>query len=272
MKKRILYITFSTLILAACTNVKKVQVIQDALSKADSSRLNLVPVKIDSTFIIQNIVNSIAKNKLEFETMNAKLKLDYESEKNADSYIVNMSLKKDSALFVTFRGAMGVIGLKAIINKDSVILIFPLSKKIERKPLSYLKEVIKIPFSFQTIEDLMVGNLIFMDNNKLVSYQRTDDKLQIGTVGTLFKTLLVLSEDNTKVLHLKLDDLDISQNRTCDISYAQHVPFGNGQFPMFREITIGGKAKLEIKMEIKEYNFNEPLKYTFAVPKPGKRR
>jgi hypothetical protein len=41
---------------------------------------------------------------------------------------------------------------------------------------------------------------------------------------------------------------------------------------MSREISIGGRTKLEIRMEIKEYGFDEPLKYTFAIPRPGKRR
>jgi hypothetical protein len=44
------------------------------------------------------------------------------------------------------------------------------------------------------------------------------------------------------------------------------------QFPLNRDIAIAGQARLEIHMEVKEFTFNEPLKYTFAIPKPGKRR
>jgi hypothetical protein len=43
-------------------------------------------------------------------------------------------------------------------------------------------------------------------------------------------------------------------------------------FPLNREIAIEGKSKLIIHMEFKEFGFNEPLKYTFAIPRPGKRR
>ena len=266
------YIIFGVVFMAACTNVKKVQVLKDALSKSDSTYLVKKKPTIDSNLIVQNIVHHIVENKLKFSTMNARLKLDYESEKNADNYIVNISLIKDSAIYITIRGAMGVIGLKAIIDKDSVLLIFPLNRTQERRPLSYLQEVVKIPFTFQTIQDLMIGNPIFMDKVTLTSYKKTADRLQIGLLGNLFKNLIVLNEDNTKVLHFKLDDVDISEHRTCDITYSQHEAVLNGQFPLSREIIIGGKSKLEIRMEIKEYSFNEPLKYTFAIPKPGKRR
>lgn len=266
------YIIIGVVFMAACTNVKKVQVLKDALSKSDSTYLIKKKPTIDSNLIVQNIVHHIVENKLKFSTMNVRLKLDYESEKNADNYIVNISLIKDSAIFITIRGAMGVIGLKAIIDKDSVLLIFPLNRTQERRPLTYLQEVVKIPFTFQTIQDLMIGNPIFMDKVTLTSYKKTADRLQIGLLGNLFKNLIVLNEDNTKVLHFKLDDVDISEHRTCDITYGQHQAVLNGHFPLSREIIIGGKSKLEIRMEIKEYSFNEPLKYTFAIPKPGKRR
>jgi len=259
------------ILLGACTNVKKVQVIQDALSKSDSS-YSKKEVVIDSTLIINNIVEKIASHKLDFVTMNAKFKVDYESEKNADAYIANISITKDTAMYITIRGAMGVIGLKALIKRDSVTLVFPLSKKIDRRPLSYLQEVVKIPFTFKTLQDLIVGNPIFMDSTKVTSFKKTEEKLQVSLLGVLFKNLIILNEDNTKVLNLKLDDIDIDQHRTCDISYSQHTPVFQTQFPLNRDISIGGKSKLVIHMEVKEYNFNEPLKYTFAIPRPGKRR
>jgi hypothetical protein len=90
--------------------------------------------------------------------------------------------------------------------------------------------------------------------------------------GKLFKNLITLSEDNVKVLHLKLDDIDINQHRTCDITYSNHSNVLQNQFPANRDIAIAAQSRLEIHMEMKDYSFNEPLKYNFVIPKPGKRR
>jgi hypothetical protein len=262
------------LLSVACANVKKVQVIQDALAlKAlpDSAAL-AEKARLDSALMVQGIVRNIANTKIGFKTMNAKLKIDYETTKDKDSYIANLSIQKDSGMYITIRGAMGVIGLKAFINKDSVILIFPLSKKTERHPLSYLQEVIKIPLNYQTIEDLVVGNPIFMDSIDIISYKVINEKLQVSLVGKLFKNLIVLSEDNTKLVQLKLDDVDAAKHRTCDINYSQHTLVKNTQFPIYRTISINAQTKLDIGMEIKEFNFDEPLKYTFTVPKTGRRK
>jgi hypothetical protein len=262
------------LLSVACANVKKVQVIQDALTVKvlpDSAAL-AEKARLDSALMVQGIVRNIANTKIGFKTMNAKLKIDYETIKDKDSYIANLSIQKDSGMYITIRGAMGVIGLKAFINKDSVILIFPLSKKTERHPLSYLQEVIKIPLNYQTIEDLVVGNPIFMDSIDIISYKVINEKLQVSLVGKLFKNLIVLSEDNTKLVQLKLDDVDAAKHRTCDINYSQHTLVKNTQFPIYRTISINAQTKLDIGMEIKEFNFDEPLKYTFTVPKTGRRK
>ena len=91
-------------------------------------------------------------------------------------------------------------------------------------------------------------------------------------LGSLFKNLIVLNEDNSKILQLKLDDIDIAQHRTCAIAYSNHVPVNQYQFPMNRELIISAQSRLEVRMEVKEFSFNEPLKYTFVIPKPGKRK
>ena len=96
--------------------------------------------------------------------------------------------------------------------------------------------------------------------------------LQVSLLGPLFKNLIRLSEDNSKVMHLKIDDVDVNMHRTCDISYSDHTQVMQYQFPLYRDLAISAQSRLEIHMEVKEFNFNEPLKYTFAIPKPGKRR
>jgi len=258
----------------ACANVKKVQVIQDALAVKvlpDAAAL-AEKARLDSALMVEGIVHNIAHTKIGFKTMNAKLKMDYETSKNKDSYIANLSIQKDSGMYITIRGAMGVIGLKAFINKDSIFLTFPLSKKNERHPLSYLQEVVKIPLNYQTIEDLIIGNPIFMDSIDIISYTVINERLQVSLIGKLFKNLIILSEDNTKLVQLKLDDVDAAKHRTCNINYSQHTLVNNIQFPLFRTISINAQTKLDIGMEIKEFNFDEPLKYTFSVPKIGRRK
>lgn len=274
MKMRHFFFFLMIVLLAACTTSRKVQVIQDALSKKDTANYQIIAetTKVDSGELVKQIVKKISNTKFAFNTMNAKFKVDYESVTNSDGFIANISINKGKAIYITVRGAMGVIGLKAIITKDSIQLFYPLKKKVELRPLSYLQEVVKIPFTFNTIEDLIVGNPIFMEDAAIVNYKMNSNKLEVGMTGKIFKNLITLSEDNIKVMHLKLDDIDINQHRTCDITYSNHTSLNQNSFPQNRDIAISAQSRLEIHMEMKDYSFNEPLKYTFVIPKSGKRR
>ena len=264
---------FLLLLVSSCATFKKVQIIQDAVSKSDTTKRQFVAEikKVDSLAIVKNILSKIAIAKLDYKTMNARIKVEYESAKNADSYIANVSMIKDSQIYITIRGAMGVIGIKAFIKKDSVVLLYPLNKtkSVERRPISYLQEVVKIPFTFSTLQDLILGNPIFMDSTSILSFKSNDNQFQVSLMGRLFKNLVILNNDNSKVLHLKLDDVDLNQHRTCDIAFNDHINVGQYQFPLKRAISIVAQQKLDIQMEVKEFTFNEPVKYTFAIPKTG---
>jgi hypothetical protein len=231
------------LLTAACSNVKKVQVIQDALTVKvvpDAAAL-AEKARQDSLLMVKGIVRNIANTKIDFKTMNAKVKMDYETINDKKSFIANISIQKDSGIYITMRFDLGIIGVKAFINKDSIFLNFPQDKKTERHALSYLQELI-------------------------------NERLQVSLMGKLFKNLMILSEDNSKLVELKLDDVDATKHRTCDIIYSEHALVKNIQFPLNRNISINAQTKIDIGMEIKEFNFDEPLKYTFTIPKTGKRK
>ena len=274
MNKSVLYFSMLILLLTSCATSRKVQVIQDALSKNDSinALLNAEKNKVDSGLIVKDIIEKISTTKLSFTTLNAHVKVDYQTVDRSDAFITNISIERGKVIYITARGAMGVIGLKAKITNDSVFIYYPLSKKLEKRPFSYLQEIIKIPLTYTILEDLIVGNPIFVENANVANYKMNNNKLQVGMVGNLFKNLITLSEDNITVLHLKLDDINVHQNRTCDITYSDHVPVLQNQFPMSRDIAISSQSRIEIHMEVKDYTFDEPLKYTFAIPKQGKRK
>jgi hypothetical protein len=274
MTKKLAQFSIVILLLSSCATSRKVQVIQDALSKRDSinALLNAEKVKVDSGLIVKDIVEKITSTKLSFNTMNAHIKVDYQTVDRSDAFITNISIEKGKVIYITARGAMGVIGLKAKITNDSVLIYYPLSKKVEKRPLSYLQEIFKIPITYTILEDLIVGNPIFVENSDIVNYKVNNNKLQVSMAGKLFKNLITLSDDNIKVLHLKLDDINVNQNRTCDISYSDHVATMQNQFPMSRDIAISSQSRIEIHMEVKDYTFDDPLKYTFVIPKQGKRK
>jgi len=158
----------------------------------------------------------------------------------------------------------------ALSNKDSVIVVDKINKNVQYRSLSYLQDVTDIPFDFKTLQDLLVGNPIYFDST-IVSFKQSDDKILLSTIGKYFKHLLTLTPTGT-ILHSKLDDVDITRNRTADITYGDYLTNNGIKFSTYREITVSEKNKLDIRLNFKQYDFNKEVSISFNIPKNYKRK
>lgn len=264
-------------ILASCKTVKKVATIQEAIDKKDTTQTVVITEspKVDSASIVRAIMDKVVTNNIQFKTFNAKIKVDYESAENSDTYTGYLSIAKDSLIYIRIRGSfLGISaeGLQVKISKDSVVLVKKVGEKyVQYRTIDYLKETTQIPFDFSTLQDLLIGNPVFVTHN-IVSYRDGPTTLSVLMVGEIFKHLISLSNEDFKVVHSKLDDVDIQRNRTCAISFSNYQPMGTYQFATQRKIVVAEKSKLDINLDFKEFALNEPLKYTFEVPKNYKRK
>ena len=153
-----------------------------------------------------------------------------------------------------------------LITPDSVKVMNKLDKVVQLRSVSYLKEITKLPFTFSELQDLIVGNPIYFDNN-IVSYKKDNNALSVLYMGQIFKHLLTLNPDNMWIQHSKLDDVDPVRARTADISYGDFETSDGKPFSTFRKITVAEKSKLDIEMKVKQFDFNVPLNFPFGIPK-----
>ncbi len=276
--KKIILIAFVIIgALSACKTVKKTQVIQEAITKKDTAPVIVIKEtpKIDSAAIVKDILSKVVKSKIDFNTFNAKIKVSYEGVEKSDNYTVYLSMKKDSVILIkvtgTFLGIPG-LGLEAKIKKDSVVVVRHAGEKyVMYRSINYLQDVTEIPFDFSTIQDILIGNPVFIDSN-VVSYKAGSSQLLVLMVGDIFKHLVTLDNTDYKVMHSKLDDVDLQRNRTCDITFGNYQNLGAYRFATYRSISVAEKSKLNIYLDFKEFTLNEPLKYNFEVPKKFKRK
>ncbi|MBX2931645.1 MAG: DUF4292 domain-containing protein [Chitinophagaceae bacterium] len=276
MKKNISYLLFLLFILQACSTTKKVQPIQTAISKKDTTHVVTISEEtaIDSVAIIKDVVNKVIQHKINFSTFFAKIKVDYESPSDSKKFTAYTYMQKDSVIYLRLVGNfLGITkeGVVAKITKDSITVVNKIDKIVQRRALNYLQEITAIPFDYYTIQDILIGNPIYIDSN-IVSYRVSDDKLSILMLGNLFKHLISLDKNDYKVLHSKLDDVDFFKNRTCNITYSNYVAIAENIFSTQRKISVSEKSKLDIWLDFKQYVFNEPLTYVFNIPKNYKRQ
>ncbi|OIR07047.1 hypothetical protein GALL_109540 [mine drainage metagenome] len=258
----------------SCRSAKKVQSIASVIAKKDTAETVVIKEnpKVDSQAIVKDIMGKVMHTKIDFSTFNAKVKVDYDGAEQSQHVTAYLSIKKDSLIFVKIIiPPFGPVA-NILISKDSIVVVqIKPEKSIKYRAISYLQEQIQIPFDFYTLQDLLIGNPVFLDSN-IVSYKASNTQLLVMMVGEMFKHLVTLDNKDFKVLHSKLDDVDALRNRTCDITFSNYEIVDGRQFSTYRYISVSEKSKLDITLDFKEYSFNEPLKYTFGLPKNYRRK
>ncbi|WP_460560578.1 DUF4292 domain-containing protein [Ferruginibacter profundus] len=265
----VMVIAFST---ESCRTTKH---ISKAIAPKDSV-VNTIPDNTsaaDSLKMIQATMAKLQSHYIDYKTFNAKIKVEYEDSKGKQPDITAVvRIIKDSAIWVSLSATiLNFEVYRMLITKDSVILMNKRDKEVQYRSLDYLQDVTEIPFDYKTIQDILIGNPIFLDST-IVSYKKVDSKILVSTIGQFFKNLLTLSDDNSLLLHSKLDDVDVNRNRTADITYDDFENKNGIDFSTYREITVSEKNKLDIRMNYKQYEFNKELSVSFSIPKNFKRK
>ena len=253
----------------ACRPAKKVQKIQEAISKIDTPSVSVRDNKnaADSIRKVREIYSNVFKNKIDFKTFSAKVRVEYDGKEGGDEATAFIRLEKDKMIWLSLRGALGIEGFRLLVTRDSVKVMNLLQKQVQYRSISYLQEITELPFDFKTLQDLIVGNPVFVDSN-IASYRTNgNNELLILMIGDLFKHLITLDNSNHRVIHSKLDDVDVVRNRTCAISFTDYETTSGFAFSTKRRISVAEKSRLDINLDFKQYDFNKPVTFPFTVPK-----
>lgn len=252
-------------LLASCRSTRK---IQTAIAKKDS--VAVVPTdsgKADSVRFINEVVSQMKARQISYTTFNAKVNVDYKGG-DGKNYDMNATVRmyRDSAIWISVNAVFGIEALRALITRDSVKLINKADKTYTARSISYLQEVTQLPLDLKTLQDLLIGNLVYFDAN-VVSYSKDANTVSVLSLGKWFKNLVTLSDNDKAIQRIKLDDADISRNRTAVLGYSDYETKKGPAFPTKRTITVAEKSRLDIKLDYKNYDFNGEVSFPFSVPK-----
>jgi hypothetical protein len=245
-----------------CRSTKK---LHSAINKKDTTVIASSANVKDSA---QEYKSLIRKNNMDFVTFSAKIKVQYEDvhgkQPDVNAFV---RMYKDSVIWASINATfLNIEAFRVLITKDSVFIVDKLDKTVSFHSISYLQDIAHIPLDLHTLQQLIIGNPVFV-GDKVLSYKRTENRVLISTAGEFFKNLVTLKADNNLLLREKLDDLDVMQNRTADLSYAEYQDMTTFLFPTYREITIAERTKVDVVLNFKQFEFNKQLTYPFTVPK-----
>lgn len=258
---------------SSCRSARK---IQTAIARKDTTAVPVVLTPVanphaDSIAFIRENYKRILNNRISFTTFSGKIDVDYTSGEGK-KYNVNAHLRmyRDSVIWISVTAILGIEGLRAYITKDSVKLLNKQDKVYTARSVSFLQEVTALPLDLSSLQDLLIGNPVFLDTN-IVSYSTTPGSISFQSIGGFFKNLFTIRQEDKLIQSCKLDDMDEQRSRTCYLTYDDYESKKGPQFATKRNISVSEKNKLDIKLDFRQYEFNETLSFPFTVPKNYKR-
>ncbi len=255
---------------AGCRSTKK---ITKAIAKKDTviakpaDTATAEDLRADSFRYIRQIYSHIEASRIRCTSFSAKMKVHYEGGDGKDyEFNAFIRLKKDQMIWVSINAVLGIEAFRAIITPDSVKVLNKLDKVYQLRSVGYLQEITHLPFDFQTLQALILGNPIYLDSN-ILFYHKDEKGISLMSEGLQFRNYITLNNDDLTIRHSKLDDVDRLRARSCDLTYGDYEKVDSLLFSTFRKIAVAEKARLDIELTFRQYSFNEDLNFPFNIPK-----
>ena len=220
----------------------------------------------EATVFNKDMLGKIRANIIPFTTFSAKLKVDFESENKQMSGInVVIHMQKDSIIWIS--ASMPIVGevARAIITPDSLKAIDKFHKKQYLRATKDAKDVLNIPFDFKTLQNLIVGNPVYLTDS-IYQVIKTPSVISFSCDSTLFTSLFNVFADDYVLQQSKVMDKDTTHKRSCELTYGEYKTQDGHKFATRRRIFVEEKNVTKINMDFSKVEFDQPVAFPFTIP------
>lgn len=250
--------------LASCRPTKK---ITEVVARRDSLPQAVDTSAQDSIRRVRAAYAKLAENRIEYSTFASKIRVDYRDSKGRNiDFNLFVRMRKDSVIWASIIGALGVEGFRVLIRPDSVVILDKLEKTVQYMSVAGLQELTQLPFDFKTLQELLIGNPVYMEGD-LKAYREEAGLVSMSLLGDFFKHFLTFSPGDMLLRSSKLDDVDPLRSRTAKLVYEEYQPSGRWVFSTKRQVTLAEKSRIDVSLEYRQVEFDQPQGYPFSIPK-----
>lgn len=248
------YVFLFGLIVASCKSKKVIPAEQSISEKS-------------TTFLLK----ALGKNNVYAEWLTAKAKISYEDDNEKIKFTSYIRMRKDSVIWFVVKKA-GVEAVRAQITTDSVYLINRQAKEYTIKDLDFFETKYNMPSSFEAIQTILLGNVLYLSNLK------PDSKIKNNQYHLYVEKDNVRAEywmDGTTYRLNEMKFSDVRNDQTFKMTFENFKELEDEQiFSYFRNLNVSGKNTNNIDMDIKlsDVKINEPKSIKFEIPKKRYKR
>lgn len=267
--KQIVLLGVASLLLLSCRHTRQIARSSFPVEDTASTEVKTESLSAEEMAFNSKLLNGIHKNHLDFTTFSAKLKIDFENDKQKQQNIsTNIRMQKDSVIWISVSAPIIGEVARAIITPDSMKAYDKFNKRLYLRALSEAKDLLNIPFDFNTLQDMIIGNPVFLSDS-IYQVVKTPAIISFSCDSTLYTSLFNVFADDYLLQQSKVMDKDSTRTRSCELTYGEYKDVDGRRFATRRRIFVEEKNITRIAMDFNRMEFNQPLTFPFTLPASG---
>lgn len=247
------------------TSILKVSLIilSVLLSACNTSKIYLSDEgKVDMTLSKRQLIKANKKTNGNFETLQAKVKIDVKFGESESGYSISLRMDKDQMIWLT--APLGLV--RAKITNEEVQFYNKIDKTYFVGDYSFFSKYLGVEINYDMLQALILGNFMKEANPSKMELGYTNKAYRLKSQNTTFLELIYLLNPT----HFKLNQqkiLDHFNNRTLSVNYASFQKIKSSVIPekIFIDATENTKSTV-VKIEVKGVQLDQELRYPYTVP------
>lgn len=216
----------------------------------------------------KEILESIRTKPYDFTHFAAKAKVNALYQNKNYSFTTHIRWKFDESIWMSFT-MFGIEGYRILIQPDSFKMIDKLNNQYIIAPFSYFQSLAKIDISFNEIQEMLLGQVLFSDSRK-VDIEKESKEISILAHDIRYVNMTKLEAITGNIVSQFVQDN--FNGRKMTINQGNYYYDSGGKFPLIRDISISDKGSIiNIKMDFNKIKTEETQEYPFEIPPKYKR-
>lgn len=249
------------IMISGCKHRKEIA--QTSTLKTDTIAIvkpQVVTPNIDAN--VAKTLTNLKKNQLEFKELSARLKTKVHSPDLNQTFTTNIRWKKGEKIWLSM-SIIGIEGMRVLITKDSIKIMDRLNNRYILKPISYIKQKALIDFSFNDIENLLLGQVLFLDTINTKFADNTQN-ITLSSNGTRYLNSVIFNKPSQFLASMFVTDKKYNQTMTS--AYTNYQTQWNKPFSMERNLEVKSNGEtFEMNAVFQSIKAESGLDYPFTI-------
>lgn len=210
------------------------------------------------------LLTGLKENQITYDSFIGKAKTKLSVNKNSFNATLNLRIKHEEVIWISITAVLGIEVARILITPDRIQIMNRIQNEYIDKPFDYVYRYTSKEFTFNEIEDLLVGNIMSFAIAPQVNAfgASTGFELQ-GKHMELDFSMLV--GNDYKLANATFSQPSIEQ--TLISNYDDYQEISGQQIPRNIQILLSApKLDLDAIMNYNNVNLNTELEFPFQVP------